>query len=96
MKMGVRYGGGALTRLKWLIHVLMLQWLWSWFALILCLSDVYSAYLPHDVHIIQYLRRRVVNAAAVQIRAQYLSNLKTVGRAETFESWPSENGVNSK
>ena len=48
--MGVRYGGGALTRLKWLIHVLMLQWLWSWFALISRLSDIHTLLnLPHNV-----------------------------------------------
>ena len=33
----------------------------------------------------------VVYTTAVQIRAQYVSQLKTVVRAETFESWPSEN-----
>ena len=39
----VRYSRGALNRLKWLVHVLMLQWLWSWVALISRLSDAYSA-----------------------------------------------------
>ena len=43
---------------------------------------------------IQLLRRRVVYSTAVNIRAQHFS--ETVGRAETFESWPSEKGVNSK
>ena len=38
---GVRFGGGAINRLKWLVHVLMLQWLWSWFALISRLSDIH-------------------------------------------------------
>ena len=42
-----------------------------------------------------FLRQRVICPTAVQIRAQYFSQLKTVGRAETFESWPSEKGVNS-
>ena len=49
---GVRFGGGAINRLKWLVHVLMLQWLWSWFALISRLSDIYVyilLHLPHDV-----------------------------------------------
>ena len=32
---------GALNRLQWLFHVLMLQRLWSWFALISRLSDIY-------------------------------------------------------
>ena len=32
----------------------------------------------------------------LQIRAQYFPQLKTVGRAETFVSWPSEKDVNSK
>ena len=44
----------------------------------------------------QFLRRRVVYTTAELIRAQRFSLLKTVGRAETFESWPSEEGVNSK
>ena len=43
----------------------------------------------------QFSQRRAVYATAVQIRVQYFSQLKTVGRAETFESWPSEKGVNS-
>ena len=33
---------------------------------------------------------------AVRIRAQYISQLKTVGRSETCESWPSKEWVNSK
>ena len=37
----------------------------------------------------------VLPSTAVQIRAQYFSQLKTVGRAETLESWPSEKGVTS-
>ena len=45
---------------------------------------------------LKFLRRRVVCSTAVHIRAQHFSQLKTVGRAETFESWPSEKGVNSK
>ena len=44
------YGGGALNRLKWLVYVLMLQWLWSWFVLIFRLSHIYTLLdLPHDV-----------------------------------------------
>ena len=34
--------------------------------------------------------------AYTAIRPSYISQLKTVVRAETFESWPSEKGVNSK
>ena len=81
--------------LKWLVHDLMLQWLWRWFAFISRLSDTCSAYLSHDVLKFQFLRR-VICTTAAQIRAQFFSQLKTVGRAETFVSWPSEKGVNSK
>ena len=42
------YGGGALNRLKWLVHFLMLQWLWCLFALISRLSDLHIN-IPHDV-----------------------------------------------
>ena len=38
----------------------------------------------------------VLYTTDVQIRAQYFSQMKTMGRAETFESWLSEKGVNSK
>ena len=38
----------------------------------------------------------VLPSTAVQIHAQYFSQLKIVGRAETFDSWPSEEGVYSK
>ena len=37
----------------------------------------------------------VLHTTAVQIRGQYFSHLKTVGRDDFFESWPSERGVNS-
>ena len=37
----------------------------------------------------------LINCTIDQLR-QYFSQLKTVGGAETFESWPSEKGVNSK
>ena len=43
----------------------------------------------------QFLRRCVVYTTAAEIRAQYFCQLKTVGRAETFESWPLEKGVDS-
>ena len=81
--------------LKWLVHDLVLHWLWCLFALISRLSDIYSAYVPHDILIFQFLWC-VIYTTAVQSRAQYISQLKAVGRAETFESWPSEKGVNSK
>ena len=74
----------------------MLQWLWCWFALISRFSEIYVAHLPHDVLIFQFLRRRFIYTTAVQIPAQYFSQLKTVGQPETFENWPSEKGVNSK
>ena len=38
----------------------MLHWLWCWFALISRLSEIYSAYLPHDVLIFQFLRKYVI------------------------------------
>ena len=57
------------------------------------LGYIYSAYLPHDVFIFQYLQRYVVYIIAVRIRAQYFPQL---GRAETLENLPSEKGVNSK
>ena len=57
-------------------------------------SPIY-AYLPNDVLMFHLLRRRVVYTA-VQIRAQHVSQLKTVVRAQAFESWPSDKGVNSK
>ena len=79
-----------------MVHDFMLQWLWCYFALISRLSDIPSAYFRHDVLIFQFLRRRVVYAAAEQTRAQYFSQVKTVGRAETFETWPSEKEVTWK
>ena len=49
-KRGVRYCGGDLNRLKWLVHVLMLQRLWFWFVFISRLSDICTLLnLPHDV-----------------------------------------------
>ena len=47
-------------RLNWLVHDLMLQWLWCWFALISRLSETCSASLPNDVLIFQFLRRRAI------------------------------------
>ena len=130
---GVRYGGGGLHCMKRLVDVLMLQWLWPWFALscrlsdayyakfpswqphirlkrlvhefmlqclqcwftlISHLSDIYSAYLPHDVLIFQFWRRCVV---CIFYWCTYsrstVSQLKTVGRVQTFETWLWENGV---
>ena len=54
---------------------------------IICLSPSSCPHIP-------VLRQRVV-CTAVQSRAQF-SQFKTVDRAETFESWPPEKGVNSK
>ena len=42
-----------------------------------------------------FLRRRVIYYCCTDSRP-ILFLLKTVGRAETFESWPSEKGANSK
>ena len=43
------------------------------------------------------LRSRVTYSwAYTAIRPSYISQLKMVGRAATFESWPSDKGVNSK
>ena len=81
-------------RLKWLVHDLMLQWLWCWFAL-MPVCPIY--YLPHDVLIFQLLRRRVLYPTAVQIRAQYCFLVENGGSSWNFrELWPSEKGVNSK
>ena len=60
------------------------------------LSDIYTVYLPHDALIFQFLRRRVIYTTAALMRAQDFFQFKTVGGAETFESWPSEKGVKSK
>ena len=37
-----------------------------------------------------------IYTTVVQIRAQYVSQLKPVGPAGTFESWPSEKGVSTR
>ena len=39
---------------------------------------------------------RFVYETYTALRPSYILQLKTVGRTDTFESWPSENGVNSK
>ena len=59
-------------------------------------SPKYTLLISHMVSSYSSFYDVVLYTTVVQIRAQYFSQLKTVGRAETFESWSSEKGANSK